>query len=189
MDKPRPRSAKLDTVRDFRALRRACGDLLREIRLPTRFDIESLCDQLSERRGIPLRLIPMSLDPSTPSGLWVSIPTADLIVYESSASRPHQEHIIAHELGHMIWQHDQHWNDDNVAALFFPDLDPCLVKDMLQRAGYTDAQEREAETMATVILSRMQRAGHFSPASSDQPEAVIDRVKSSLLGHRGEAIE
>lgn len=175
--------ARLDTVKEMRKLRRECESTLDEMALPAFPDLEMLCAHISSRRGLPLRLIPVSMDPSTPSGIWISTSDEDLIVYESSASRSHQDHIIAHELGHMICHHHHAIGDDSITSVLFPDLQPNLIRDMLRRAGYTDRQEQEAEIMATVVLERVLRARDAASQNApDSGDEVISRMRSSLIG-------
>jgi hypothetical protein len=40
----------------------------------------------------------------------------------------------------------------------FPSLDPRLVRSVLGRSRYADPEEREAETVASLILERAQNA-------------------------------
>ncbi|MET8183986.1 hypothetical protein [Streptomyces sp. NPDC005336] len=84
----------------------------------------------------------------------MALDTADLIIFEANTTRPHQDHIVAHELAHMICGHrDSTSLDAATAQLIFPNLNPAFVRDMLQRKNYSDTQEREAELMATLILT------------------------------------
>ncbi|BCJ52549.1 hypothetical protein Asp14428_40240 [Actinoplanes sp. NBRC 14428] len=90
-----------------------------------------------------------------PCGLWISVAGADYVFYDPGTSRLHAEHIVLHELGHMLSGHTTGLDLDNAAvALLVPDLDPRTVRTVLGRVGYTTAQEREAEMLASLIRAR-----------------------------------
>jgi hypothetical protein len=126
--------------------------------MPVDCDIDGLCDLLSGQRSRPIFRIPVAMHATHPCGFWVATEHADFIVYEANTSRAHQEHIITHELAHIICCHRGGVTlDDASAHLLFPDLDPELIRDMLRRSGYSDSQEQEAEVMASMILERVNR--------------------------------
>jgi len=169
-------------TREIRRLLRHCESRFAEWRLPASSTIATVTQELSRRRGRPLHLIPLALGADQPSGLSLTLSTMDVIVYEAETSRTHQEHIIAHELAHIMCGHTGiNSIDENVARLIFPNLDPGLVRDMLNRAGYGDEHELEAEIMASVILRRMnarpERTGPVPPA---EVQDVLDRLEKSF---------
>ncbi|MFI5493434.1 hypothetical protein [Actinoplanes sp. NPDC051859] len=161
-------------------LRRRCESLLSSLDISDTRSVQEFATALSRRRGIALHLLPMTLRPSEPCGMWLATAAADFVIYEAEASKHHQDHIIAHELGHIIYGHRGVVGIATESSrLLFPDLDPSLVRDILQRSGYSDVQELEAETMATVIQNRIRRA----VASDDGPgdcDDTLDRIKRSL---------
>jgi hypothetical protein len=139
-------------------LRRECEERLVELALPDACDAATLCDYLSRQRGRPINLVPIAIQASHACGILVALDSCDCIFYEADTSMLHQEHIILHELGHMMWGHCGNESlDDTITGLFFPDIDPQLVRDMLGRSGYSDPQEQEAEMMASVLLQRLTR--------------------------------
>jgi hypothetical protein len=127
-------------------LHRRCRTRLRDLPLPAPFDVRVLCDQVATRRGRPIRLIPMA-GLTDVCGLWIATDTADLICYERDTTRPHQDHIVLHELSHILCEHSP-------VETLLPDLDPAMVRTVLGRAGYSTEQEREAETLASLIRQR-----------------------------------
>ncbi|MFE1914460.1 toxin [Streptomyces anandii] len=138
-------------------LRNSCEDRLAALKLPARCDIADLCARLSDQRGRPLVLIPIAMRAAQPCGLWVASDSADIVIFEARTTRPHQDHIIAHELAHIICGHRGSSSlADHAARLMFPDLNPELVRDMLSRLKYSDVQEREAEMVASLILTRQE---------------------------------
>ncbi|SEP53083.1 hypothetical protein [Amycolatopsis saalfeldensis] len=60
------------------------------------------------------------------------------------------------------------------AKALLPDLDPVMVERVLGRAGYSTAEEREAETLATLIRHR---------ARTDA--TLADRLRNTLDGFHG----
>ena len=137
-----------------RRLRRRCLARLRDLPLPAPFDVHELCARVAARRGRPIRLLPVA-GLTGVCGLWIATDTTDLICYERDTTRPHQDHIILHELSHVLCDHYPVTlpGEDRTSALF-PDLDPAMVRAVLGRAGYAAEEEREAETLASLIRQR-----------------------------------
>ena len=160
----------------FAQLRRDCESRLQDLQIPEPFDIDVLCDMLAKRRGRPMRLtsLPEPRVIDTPSALWIAYEHEDVIFVEDATSPFHREHLIVHELGHMLCNHATPLRlEGDYARRLVPDLDPALIKLMLGRTSYTTAQEREAETLATLILSRARRAATTPPAArADIADAV-----------------
>lgn len=140
-----------------RRLRRRCAAIVRDLPLPVPFDARKLCEAIAARRGRPIRLLP--IDGLTGvCGLWVATETSDLIFYERVTTPPHQEHIILHELSHLLCDHNRGSAALGVAELL-PDLDPAMVRRVLGRAGYTSEEEREAELLASMIREQARSHG------------------------------
>ena len=141
------------------SLRRRHAALLRELPLPVPFDVQALCEQVAERRGRPIRLLPMS-GLTGICGLWIATDHSDLIFHESETTPPHRDHIILHELAHLLCDHYPVSLDAaERAAMLLPGLDPAMVRRVLGRAGYSSAEEREAELLASLIRQRAAPAG------------------------------
>ncbi|WP_314173995.1 ImmA/IrrE family metallo-endopeptidase [Streptomyces winkii] len=110
--------------------------------------------------------------------------SVDFIVYEADTSKPHQDHIIAHELAHMVCGHRSGAGadvDNETARLLFPDLDPGLLRKILGRTSYSTVQEREAEVTASLILERINRPV-LEPISAVPSEdaGAVERIERSL---------
>ena len=102
-----------------RALRRRCRNLLRQLDARPPLDIPEMCAQLGILRGRPIYLRAHPLPASGPFGVWLSLSAADYIFYQEHTSQPHQEHIILHELGHLIAEH----RSDGRAPALLPQAD------------------------------------------------------------------
>jgi hypothetical protein len=133
-----------------RRLRKRCEARLRDLPMPIPFDARTLCEQVARERGRPIRLFPMA-GLTGVCGLWVATETTDLIFYEEVTTPPHQEHIILHELSHVLCDH---YPESLPAQALLPSLDPEMVRRVLGRSGYSTAEEREAEMLATLIQQR-----------------------------------
>lgn len=145
-------------------LRRQCHQVLRELDLPRSFSIETLCTRFATYRGRPLyvQALPGVASLTGPCGVWLETETEDFIFYESNTSRLHQDHIVLHEIGHMIRQHTA--VDPLPESLFedlFPDLDRSMVTRLLARSSYSSWQEREAEIVAGILREASELGGKF----------------------------
>jgi hypothetical protein len=95
-----------DELRDLRArCRERVDTLAAQLPLDRLTGVEELCALLSARRGRLVFPEAASLPP-TIAGVWVANTRADYIFYAQDAPRPHQEHIILHELAHLICGHE-----------------------------------------------------------------------------------
>ncbi|MFG2874150.1 ImmA/IrrE family metallo-endopeptidase [Streptomyces sp. NPDC048337] len=177
------RSADQDRRSQLKKLRKAGAQRIAELDLPQATDVAELCRHLGEVRGRPIVLVPMQMPSSHPCGMWVAARDEDLIFYDANTTSAHQEHIILHELGHIICCHRGAGGLDEAAArLLFPDLDPDLVRDMLLRATYDDVQEQEAEIIAYLLAQRMGNAEqrHDGSPAAEAGEGA-DPGKSAML--------
>ncbi|WP_407286838.1 hypothetical protein [Streptomyces sp. BP-8] len=160
---------------------------MRTIDFPRPFGIAVLCRQLGESRDRPIRLVPVALAAEDPCGLLVSTHDADYVCYESETSALHQVHVIAHELGHLLWDHEP---CDSVgggvqAYRALPgDLDPVLVRRMLGRTQYADPEEWAAEYFATQLLRRVSEWTPRPPSVPAEMAELVGRLERCLNSGR-----
>ncbi len=169
---------------NLRALRRRCEERLRDLELPVPFDVRAFCDRVAARRGRPVYLRPI-VTHSGPWGFWAAGTVADYLFYESVTSPLHQEHIILHELAHLICGHrPTPLTRPELLAGIFPSLSPETVQQILGRVAYTTAEEQEAEVLASVLLERIGATRSAAAPSADgltSGEAeVLDRLVVTL---------
>ncbi|MEU8587513.1 hypothetical protein AB0C59_11010 [Streptomyces sp. NPDC048664] len=159
-----------------RELRRHCADLVRQLDLPKPFDINALIDQMEERRGRPISLVPMPLPADRGlCGMWVATEDVDYVVYQAKARKAHQGHIVLHEIGHMLCEHESTpAEQEEISRLLLPTIDPALVRTVLGRTGYDRSEEKAAELVASLIPLQATNATP-RPATS-LPEDVVDLV-------------
>ena len=108
-----------------------------------------------------------------PYGAWLATSRADYIFYQEPATRPHQVHIILHEIGHMITAHRSDEQDDDMLHMLYPAVAPDAIRRALRRTSYDTTQEHEAETAATIILQR-----------ASVLDAVVPRLSASAAEQR-----
>lgn len=171
---------------DLRSVRRRCEVILREVETPDPFEVDAFARAVSRRRGRRLRLIPKETDLG-PCGVWLALPDADYVFFEAGTSPLHREHIILHELGHLLSEHParQVLNAATLSALL-PHLDASMVRRVLGRTSYSAVEEQEAEMIASLVLERAGRAPRPRRRSGlSQTSAVLDRLESTLSGRDG----
>ncbi len=142
-----------------------CHTLVNGLSIPRPFSVDALIRELARQRARPIYVY------SLPSGfiinlcgLWVSTHTHDEIYVENKATLFHRDHIILHEIGHIICDHGTDGLDDSVGlARFLPDLSPALIERLLTRTNYTSEQEQEAELVASLVRTV---AGTLAPLPS-----------------------
>jgi hypothetical protein len=161
-----------------RQLRRYCRHLLRHLDIRPPLDIHELCSRLGEHRGKPIRLIPWDLPIPGPSGVWLSQPDAENIFYQNATTRIHQDHIILHEIGHILADHQ----NDPIAGDAFPgpgpDFPEFLLQQGCQRTAYTEDFEYEAELVATMIQEWAVVMDYVRPHPSENP--ALHPLRSAL---------
>ena len=167
---------------DMKALRRRCEHVLDGVAVPEPFDVDVFATTIAERRGRSLRLLPKR-SPVGPCGVWLAMPDADYVFYENGTTAVHREHIILHELGHLLGDHEASETiDDDVLRELFPRLDPAVIRRVLGRTSYSAAEEQEAEMIASIVLERVGRRPGVTPARSAKHGDVIDRLTVTLGG-------
>ncbi|WP_211347040.1 hypothetical protein [Saccharothrix australiensis] len=142
--------------------------------LRTPFDARDLCRRVAEQRGRPIHLVPIT-GTSEAHGLWLGTDTADVILYEDATALPHQEHIILHELSHLLCGH---YRGADLPAgdlrVLVPTLDPKTIRRMLGRTTYVAAEEQEAELLASIIRQHAEGTRTRHP----EPHAINDRLRA-----------
>lgn len=181
----------LATVRDHRRHRRRCRTALQQVPLPGRFSLEDFCQQVAEHRGRPLRLVtsPVPAQPdSQPCGAWFARDEEDLVFVEPGVSPLHREHIVLHELGHMLCGHRPVQSVSTpVPTALFPSSSPDLIALMLGRSTYDEPHEAEAEMFATMVGARIGQRSEapepsllFSPAAAPATSQVLAALSRTL---------
>lgn len=121
--------------------------------------------------------LPMSA--SGACGLWMAGSANDYICYERNTTPVHQEHIVLHELGHILCEHPGSQPVDLALARIFPDLSATTLKIMLarQHAGFSAQHEAEAETVAYLISEIIDTRPHRTQRGLTE---MTDRLSQAL---------
>ncbi|MEU8581952.1 ParH-like protein [Streptomyces abikoensis] len=128
---------------------RRCRDIASSLELPVPFDAAELVETVARRRGRPIELMPIDWTPGVPCGLLIAAEQADYIVYTADTPLLHRQHILVHELAHLLCEHDGALSDE-----LLPHLPALLIGRVLGRTVYAQPQEEEAELLASLILQR-----------------------------------
>ncbi|MFE0025501.1 hypothetical protein [Amycolatopsis sp. NPDC059021] len=179
-----------------RDIRRRCRELLRTLDVQPPLDVAALCHHIGERRGKPIRLVPHPIPVPGPFGVWISTTKAEYILFQDETSKLHQDHIVLHELGHILAGHQSDEVDDALMAELYPgtkpdtlrqqypDIGPDAVRRALRRSCYDSDNEREAEVVATTILEWASVVDAVSIARpvANTTTARVDQALTDSLG-------
>lgn len=173
--------------RRLKKVRQTCEALLEEWGMEHGCGIDELLRHLSEQRERPIHLLSTPFPERHLFGIWLKMDDFDVIVFEKAATPSHKEHIIAHELAHIAFDHsgsvrlDQGGPADPDPSRLLPDVEPEAVRSMLMRSRYSDDEEQEAETMASLILARAAKRW-TEPAWGvpDEAAEIVARIESGL---------
>lgn len=165
-------------------LRARCAAVADAVPVCKPFSVERLVQVLADQWRRRIHVIPHRLPPTAPCGLCISTDQADYIVVAdvSGQSRLVRDQIVLHELSHLLLDHRVNIvGQPDTNRWLLPNLDAGMVRRMLARRRYDTVEEREAETLATLLH---QRAGLWRPAA---PAAATDPLVRRLgrsLEHR-----
>jgi hypothetical protein len=174
-----------DARRRDLTLRRQCRALLSGLDVRPPLDVAALCARIGQLRGRPIELVERPIPVPGPFGAWLAGAQADYILYQRETSRAHQDHIILHELGHILARHHSDQPDDEALRGLHPDSDPDAVRKALRRTEYSTAAELEAELIATIILEwSAVLAATAWPLPTTEP-ASQRRLAEALADSRG----
>jgi hypothetical protein len=159
-----------------RTAKRRCVAIVVDLDIPRPFDLGRLLARLATQRNRKIFLYPFTSGPGIPCGLWLGTAKADHIFYEQGTSPWHQTHITLHEVAHMLLGHGGKGNED-LARLLAPDVSPTLARLVLGRSAYSTAEEREAETLASMILGQASDSPPLLPVRGAGATAVLCRTE------------
>ncbi|NBE56505.1 hypothetical protein [Streptomyces boluensis] len=174
-------SPELDPDRDPDAVRRDCRDFVRGLGLPPVAGVRDLVPEMERRTGRALRLeaAEVAASDTIPCGMWLATRDTHYVFYDPRTSRSHQDHIIAHEFGHILKEHrgGPSLRAKDAGALI-THIDPAVVRAVLGRTDYAEHDEREAELIGSYLQAH---TGGHAPA----PGGDAARVARTLLRRGG----
>ncbi|MFJ9416639.1 ImmA/IrrE family metallo-endopeptidase [Streptomyces sp. NPDC101227] len=153
---------------------------VRSLNLPAVTGIRDLIPEVERRTGLAVELQPAEVQVSTPCGLWIATEKRHYIFYDPRTSVAHQDHIIAHEIAHILKDHQG-------TAKMSTDVSGIsaeLILSVLGRTQYDDAQELEAEMVGTylqahVLYHRKDRSGILDESESGRVARTFIRSRKS----------
>lgn len=162
---------------DAQLLRRRCEARLRHIVSPNPFAIETFSATIAASRRRPIALVSAPMPPRL-HGLLVPEASTDYLFYRADTTSLHQRHIILHELAHLVCGHRGLVIDP---ATSFRDLITHADGVATLLAQYSQEDEEEAETFATLVLARAEGAGGTT-ARADSHTAHTLQILHDLTG-------
>lgn len=143
---------------DTDVLRRQAAAAFDELGAPEHLTLGSLAERIEQHRGrkIVVRAVD-HLGADKVSGLWLSLPSAELVLHAKTNSDLHREQIILHELAHMVLQHDLLLGEDRHVSSLLPDLDRTIVSRVLARCRRQSEPEIVAESLADLFAGAIAR--------------------------------
>lgn len=126
--------------------------LLRDLGVQRPADVRGLSKRLAARRGRPILLRAHPIRVPGVYGTCLSTGSADFIFYESRTSPVHQDHIILHELVHLVAGHGGAPQDDSGLKTPFSGGARDGPARRLRRHRSGDGQEDEAEDVAAMAM-------------------------------------
>jgi hypothetical protein len=151
--------------------------------IPAPFDLTLFLARLGEQRRRPIRVCPFRSAPGVPCGMWIGTMDADYLYYEEGTTPYHQDHIALHEAAHMLLDHrggTQVW--EKLVKLLIPDVDPQLVQLILGRNVYSTQEERDAETLASLIHEQSGDQPQPLPPAGPQTGAFVKALQRAWGG-------
>jgi hypothetical protein len=158
-------------------MRHACEAIIDRLGLPWPFTAQAFCATVAASRGRPVHTYPHVFPDGGTSGVCISTELADHVFYEMHTSALHQEHIILHEIGHLVWGHTEQ-SPMTHERLPGPDLDASRVLSILGRTSHSGDEERAAELFAELVLDRVERARRLPP--EPETDEVLNRMREAL---------
>jgi hypothetical protein len=147
----------MTTTSEYVLLQARCWKILEDLHVPQPYSLDAIIRWIESLRDRPLVLkkLPRQVACAGACGLWLGTDEADFLFYETRTAPVHQEHIILHEIGHMLCDHHQASDSDLDSGLdsLLSDLQPHLIKRLMACTSYTTDEEREAEMLASLMHS------------------------------------
>ncbi|TWP34465.1 ImmA/IrrE family metallo-endopeptidase [Leekyejoonella antrihumi] len=118
--------------------------------VPEPWDIAAFCTAIADNRHRPLQVIARPAMSDTITGLLVQLPDRDVIFYRNDLAGIHRDHVICHEIGHLLAGHLHDLTADH------GDLAGAANIMLHRQCDYGDQREHEAEDIAELILTHVQ---------------------------------
>jgi len=154
-----------------------CEAIIDTLPIEYPFNIHGLAERLGCRRQRPLALITVAMG-GKPFALWVGLRTMDIIFYEQNTPSWHQEHLILHEIGHMLLEHRTVAPPAWLRSASAPTTH-AAEESMGVWLDHTAEEEREADEFADWACRRVAAERVLATRARDpRSAAFLDRLAS-----------
>ena len=132
--------------------------------MPQSGDLSEFVQAVARHRGRRIVILAEDLGLDSPTGFWITTLDADYVIHPDDCTADQRAVIICHELAHMLLGHQAPEGNLYVQDLA-PSIDPAVAARFLNRHGFGDAMEVDAESMATDLTTELvRRADEYSLA-------------------------
>jgi hypothetical protein len=130
------------------------------------FSMARLIKRVEHLRERPILVLPVTIDDPHLHGAWIGTMDYDCICLDRNTALVHQDHILCHEIGHMILGHSTlylpieigRYVEARSAEEFRQTLEYALSQEtVLKRGGRDSDEERQAEEFATALQNELIR--------------------------------
>ena len=130
------------------------------------FSMGHLIKRVEHLRERSILVLPVTIDDPHLHGAWIKTADYDCICLDKNTALVHQDHILCHEIGHMILGHSTlflptqigRYIDAHSADELRQTLEHALSQDsVLKRSRYDSDEERKAEEFATALQNELIR--------------------------------
>ncbi|WP_238815461.1 hypothetical protein [Nocardia brasiliensis] len=137
------------------------GDATRTVPLPNPWDLSAYLAAVAAHRGrsITLHTAPRAVLHEIgcgAGGLWVARTHDDIIVYDDEAIERNVDHLVLHQVGHMLLEHGERQDRPDPLppslAVLLPTMSPRSIEHALGRGDFGEEREREAEVFADMTM-------------------------------------
>lgn len=135
-----------------------CLKQIKALDLPDPVSVEAICERVADLRGRPVRILRHQMPWDSPCGLRIATRDADYLIVQEGATPAHQDLILLHELGHVLFDPAEAGPlDEDLLQVLAPLIAPATVVLMLGRSRFSLPSEQAAEVFATLLLARTSR--------------------------------
>lgn len=123
-------------------------------------DLDAFVQALADRRQREITVLdlPDSASSSAVYGAWLPTADTDYIFVAEHLSGIHRQHVVLHELAHVVLNH----GPSHAAAALFDGVSPELAQRLLARHEHSDSQERQAELFASRLMTTSGGGGEWA---------------------------
>jgi hypothetical protein len=160
-----------------RTLRARCDDHIRRLNLSLPFELPDLLAAVARERQRTLEVKPSVIAGSSPCGALITTEDRDIIRYPRDTTALHRNHIIVHEVVHLLRHDLDEAGDDETSLLALADTDTMLapgefIHRIFGRSTFIKDSEREVELLTTMVLTRSAAVLGQSGRPDSSPRAM-----------------